>query len=292
MEIDVVFAADRAYLPHFATAASSLVWNCSVQRIFLISDTADERVSQTLEAVADSAGKRAPELVVFEPPAETAGYSVSGHISAAAFWRIHLAELLPRDVQYALYLDSDLVITGDLITRCAEELSAPGENNPLVWAVEESSSHSLEKFGLEQGSYFNSGVLLLNMARWRDEAFGERLELLNQKVGGQLDWWDQDLLNIAINHDWQEFGHWANGILGKRAPDNLVVHFNGRDKPWHLGSSDPDAALYFFYRKKTLFWPMKKELSLSTFLVRLLPNWLNTLIKRTKRAVSNIRHST
>jgi lipopolysaccharide biosynthesis glycosyltransferase len=109
----------------------------------------------------------------------------------------------------------------------------------------------LEKFG---GRYFNSGVMLINLDRWRrDDMSGECERILLERPH-DVKFWDQCLLNFACR-PWLEisieynFYYGVAAKLAKRfavqrrrfraiASNPAIFHFVGPNKPWNKEPSD------------------------------------------------------
>ena len=113
---------------------------------------------------------------------------VSGHVTVAAYFRLIIPELLPHQFRKVIYLDSDLIVNQDLSHLWDVEI---GENYLL--AVQDvmipyvSSQEGLVNY-IELGippsyKYFNSGVLVLNLEKWRTNDISTRvIEYLEQRV--------------------------------------------------------------------------------------------------------------
>jgi hypothetical protein len=88
-------------------------------------------------------------------------------------------------------------------------------------------------------SYFNSGVLLIDGARWakRDVA-GEAIAFF-ARFGATASLPDQDFLNFAFRDDWQPLSprwNFQSGSLAAGLRDAVkpaIIHFTGGLKAWH-----------------------------------------------------------
>lgn len=91
----------------------------------------------------------------------------SKRISMATYYRCILSKLLPTDIDRLLYLDCDIVIVGDI----SEYWNTPLSDETGVAAVadmgcDEAARYEILKYPMED-SYFNAGVLLINLNYWR-----------------------------------------------------------------------------------------------------------------------------
>ena len=159
-----------------------------------------------------------------------------------------------RDSSVAAVYDSGII--GD---------TAPGLDIPT-----EKWLHSI---GVENGRYFNSGVLLVNLDYWREEGLMSKALDYISKNGSKLVFYDQDVLN-ALLHDCKLFLPFRynvqDGFLRRKRrirPESIaaldqellhpvIIHYTGGKKPWQYKSQHPYKGLYFHYLDLT---PWKGE---------------------------------
>jgi lipopolysaccharide biosynthesis glycosyltransferase len=176
--------------------------------------------------------------------------------SKAAYLRLLIGDLLPADQERAIYLDSDIVVCGDVLPlwRC-------GLGDRVIGAVpcrfaESHQDWFRERLEMdEQAIYFNSGVLLIDLMKWRAQEIGPRalkfLALKPDKVTNP----DQCALNHVINgrycilHREWNFQDAMIGQQSDRTPK--IIHFNGDRKPWHYMCSHPERFRYLNYLAQT-----------------------------------------
>src|SRR5262249_44225277 len=92
------------------------------------------------------------------------------HVTTTVNSKLFIVELLPPDVHRVLYLDCDIIVRGDV-----EGLWNYDLYDSVVGAVEDPNMHYKEKLGLLPGQpYFNAGVLLVDLDRWRAGRVGPR----------------------------------------------------------------------------------------------------------------------
>lgn len=188
-------------------------------------------------------------------------------IPASAYYRIYTAELLP-EVNRVLYLDCDLICTGDIRAMWATEL-----DNNLIGAIEDAGYVSrLDEMDIEVNShlYFNSGVMLIDLQRWREENITDKvMEFINQ-YPEKLKYHDQDALNAVLADRWkylhpkynmqsrlirreQQHPVPALEVWAEEARQNpVLIHYSGRSKPWIESGVRPHPLkkAYFKYASK------------------------------------------
>ena len=271
-----------------ATALYSLLeHNKHLGRIFLISNESSADRDLLVTTIWEDFGKEL-EVIHVEEPKLRLVYT-SGHVTEAAYLRFLLGDVLPLALSTVLYLDSDLVIMGELTAVLPPEflISAKETDSrgwPLIWAVSEHGQEHLAEAGLAGKGYFNSGVMAINLLRWRKSGSGEKLFAAEEKHRDALKWWDQDVFNIALSGDWEEMSPLLNGTVGNRHTESRIIHFNSHRKPWMIGSNRSDWNLYRHYRAKTPFPLPKQEFKLLAVVKNLAPNWVLNSYKKFSRS--------
>ncbi|XP_057964752.1 probable galacturonosyltransferase-like 4 [Malania oleifera] len=190
--------------------------------------------------------------------------------------RIYLADIIPVEVQRVIYLDSDLVVVDDVGKLWEAEMGGK-----VVAAPEYCHANFTEYFtsafwgdsglaGTFEGRrpcYFNTGVMVMDVNKWRRGSYTEKVEewmgVQKQKRIYQLGSLPPFLLVLAgditaVDHRWNQHGLGGDNIEGKcrslhPGPISLL-HWSGKGKPWlRLDSRKPCAvdhlwAPYDLYR--------------------------------------------
>ena len=175
--------------------------------------------------------------------------------------RMFLTELLPQDIERALYLDADTLVLSPLDALFAMSLGdkvAAAAPDPQAMRVANGRDvrNNRDLFDPSQ-SYFNSGVLLLDLKAWKRLDIAGTIETLAKTGVLSRLYYDQDLLNLMLRGHWLEldrlwnvtYPHDAHQILGPH-----ILHFTGTDKPWHLLSKVGYARLYRHVMTNDMFY--------------------------------------
>ncbi|XP_028779998.1 probable galacturonosyltransferase-like 1 [Neltuma alba] len=169
--------------------------------------------------------------------------------------RNYLANLLPPSVRKVVYLDSDLVLVDDIAKLAATPLgshsvlAAPEYCNanftyyftPSFWS---NPSLSLT-FSGRRACYFNTGVMVIDLKRWREGDYTRKIEewmeLQKRMRIYELGSLPPFLLvfagNIApVDHRWNQHGLGGDNFRGlcrelHPGPASLL-HWSGKGKPW------------------------------------------------------------
>lgn len=270
--MDIAFAADRAYLPHAAAMVRSVLAHVAPEdvRLHLLHHPALAPADlHRLELmVTDLGGSLTCHGI---DDSRLAGLPATGRISAVMWYRIFLPDLLPAAAR-ALYLDCDIVAADDLTPLAHVDLD--GRAVGAVHNVPYGGADDATRVGLDpMARYFNSGVLVMDLDRWREREITNRLVAFALAEADRLVFPDQDALNVVLGDDRAVLDpRWncqntlfhspeAGEVFGAAAvraacASPALVHFEGPAlaKPWHYLSRHPYRAVYLQHRAATP-WP-------------------------------------
>lgn len=171
-----------------------------------------------------------------------------GYLSISAYYRFLMSSLFP-DLEKILYIDCDVIATTSL-----RELFDTNLTEFYAGMIKDTSCEANQKrLGLKTDEiYYNSGVLLANLKKWREDGIEKRLF---DSLDEGLD--DQDLLNIILkekikpmDETWNYQGKAKN--YKEKTPPKLI-HFITAYKPWRTGSKQSFNKEYFKALKGTPF---------------------------------------
>lgn len=205
--------------------------------------------------------------------------------------RLFLPELL-EDTARALYLDSDTLVLSSLDPLWREDL-AGCPVGAVANVVEPAAREHIRELGISYpGGFFNSGVLLLDLARMRAEGSVDELVRYARSHWDELQWPDQDTLNTVLKDHWHRihprwnaqnsfwsWREWAVEVFGERqwaeaTRDPGIRHFEGPSlaKPWHYLCLAPHRDAYLETQARTP-WAGEpiQEKTASTVMISWLP---------------------
>ncbi|CAN1181463.1 Probable galacturonosyltransferase-like 3 [Linum perenne] len=168
--------------------------------------------------------------------------------------RIYLADLLPSTVRRIIYFDSDLVVVDDVaklwgINLGAQVLGAPEYcyANFTTYFTERfwSNPEYATSFRGRRPCYFNTGVMVIDLWKWRDGKYTEKLEvwmrIQKKERIYELGSLPPFLLVFAgnvegVEHRWNQHGLGGDNLQGlcrdlHPGPVSLL-HWSGKGKPW------------------------------------------------------------
>lgn len=320
----VLVAADENYVRPLAvtlhSAASALGPERQLHVILLdggISESSLEGLRETLVGL--------PVGISTLPisAAETRDLVTSHHITHTAYFRLLAGRLLPRELEKVIYLDSDVLVQEDLTElwelplgnhyclaasdiacpfvdayealRCQPEIAA---SIPYLAAI--SPIPNWKALGLDGAApYFNSGVMVLNLQRWREESIEQRLLACLRDNASHVWCWDQYALNVVFADHWGPLpARWNQGVHIFEYPDEqhspipldefrqmrdnpAVIHFTTEFKPWKYEPYHPLRDQFFDELDETAWrgWrPDKPPFQLRTWWDRQAVKWIRKWI--------------
>ena len=245
MRKSIVLAADNAYLiPLETTIKSVLYHNRDVDFYILNSDIAPEwfkLLGRKMEVVNSTIHNVHFDKELFE------GYKTGPHLNYASYFRFFATEVVESDK--VLYLDSDIIVTGELSTLFEIDLKGY-----FIGAVDDVYAYEGRKSG------FNSGVLLMHVAKWKEHSIVNSLLELAAGQNQAVHLGDQSILNIYFEDNWLALDKTYNYMVGadtfrldqecERLDNNppVIVHFASHDKPWNTYSISRLRELWWTYR--------------------------------------------
>ncbi len=231
--IQVATATDGGYLPYLAVLCATLGRSRAAGVEVVLSvlyrdvDPADrERVGSV------AAGIDVRWYEVGDALAGSRGAHLAAFAGRPQYFRCLLADLLPADVTRVIYLDADTLVRSDLTALWRTDLAgAP------VGAVVDSlgtvrgAIDRWRELGLDGDSpYFNSGVLLIDLAAWRARDAGwaavrrsaaDRDHLL---AAGRWPQHDQYGLNVVFHRRWRHLAPTWNWFTYQPYRPAAVLH--------------------------------------------------------------------
>lgn len=261
--LNVFFAVDKKFLIHFTVTLTSLLENNKdlTITVYIIHDMED---TSELQNIIDFLNKKykVTLLSVFVDNSIFKTFQVVHYISKATYFRFLFADILPENISSGLYLDCDIVITGSLKEIVESNFTDKNKGECGVLAVSDKGEkleiERLKKtLSIETDTYFNAGVMYVNLKKWREEKVGNKLIQIADKYKDLLVWSDQDVLNIYFKNNCGKLKDTYNMFTSKMLTQMpVVIHFSGSSKPWHYLNDHPYKAQYWKYLNLT---PFKNE---------------------------------
>ena len=282
--VPVVFAADDNYVPQLTTTVYSAMKNADPSYFYDVVVLQRNIAWDKQERLRDFF-KQFPNMSLrfTNVERELSGHDLStnnAHISIETYYRFLIQKLLPF-YDKVLYLDSDIVINGDIAKLYNTDLQGKllGAIRDIDFLANLNVKHG-KRMGYAKNvlkmknpyDYFQAGVLVLNTKAMR-ERYTIR-QWLTYASNPAFIYNDQDVLNahcegevLYLPWEWNVV-HDCGGRVGNlfvQAPNDIydaymrsrnnpqIIHYAGFQKPW----TDPDcdfASIYWRYARETPFY--------------------------------------
>ena len=267
--IPIFFTVDDNYTPYLAVVLSSIIDNCSKDYHYVIkilyTNISETNKKKIAKYESTDFNIEFVDLNYYTDKIKDKLYT-RDYYTSTTYFRLFIPELYPQ-YDKAIYLDSDMVVTGDISKLYNEKL---GKN--LLGAVPDQSVYATPEFqeyvekvvGMSTyKSYFNAGMLLMNLDELRKYKFQEKFMYLLSTVKYTVAQ-DQDYLNRLtkgrvklLDDSWNVM---PLPVMEKRSGKDLnIIHYNHTFKPWHTDNILYEE--YFWkYAKRTSFYDQIKRI--------------------------------
>lgn len=242
---------------------------------------------------------------------------VPNTIAISAYSRLFLAEIIPNNIDKILYIDCDTIINNDLY----EMWSIPIENN-LIGGVLDTlpNNDSKSAIGISNNEgYINSGVLLINLKKWREDKIQEKFINFLLKHNGNVHHHDQGIINAVcknklilhpkynLSSSYLSHPYWLlkktntpfytqNEVMdAQNSP--VIIHFTEGfyNRPWIANSKHPLAYIFEKYWKMSnwgeiIYRPDKrsKAVKILSWSFLNLPHWAYNMISNSISLIHKI----
>lgn len=276
-ELHLACAARGRYVEHSATMLRSVLVNAdglAVRVHYLCEPELSDGHATAITAMVEDLGGSISFLAIDEE--QVRDLPSQPEFTTAMWYRILLPELLPLQDR-VLYLDIDTLVVDSLDPLWRTDLS--GSYVAAVSNVfQHNHAHRPAELGLPPSqSYFNSGVLLMNLDQMRRDDCASRVRKCAASRAVALEWPDQDALNlvlgdrrVSLHPRWNcmnsivtleasvdEFGA---ALVEEARSRPAIRHFEGpgANKPWHY-LCDLDGREAYLEQREQTPWPPRPE---------------------------------
>ena len=259
--IPIFFAIDDGYIPFLAVAIKSLIENASKEYEYIIkvlhTNVKENNVRKIKKFETENVNIEFVNLSYYIKKVQDKLYT-RDYYTNTTYFRMFLPELYPQ-YDKVLYLDSDIVVLGDISqlynTEIGTNLVAAAPDD-IIQYNKVFQEYAEKVVGVvKYQNYFNAGILLMNLDQLRKFNFQDKFLYLLGTVKFSVAQ-DQDYLNrlckgrvTLINSQWDVMPV-VNRKINKE--DIKIIHYNFAYKPWRF--EDVQYKEYFWeYARKTEF---------------------------------------
>lgn len=288
LTVPIAFCADENYATYIPTLMLSVLEDASPENHYSFYLFYDSISDETLKVIQDEiVGYSNASINVINVGNVIAqhkeNFVTNQYLSSAAYARFFIPDLLPQHDRI-LYVDIDILVNADV----AQLYEQPLDNHILGVIADGYFEERVIKNTFNTGDYFynvlklpkeyyyfNSGILLINAKKWRDEGYTQKcLDALDKLKTPMFN--DQCVLNYTCADDvfylpmaWNyRCGYKPADLSGSEKFEQIknwvkeawahpkIVHFMGERKPWHLiqNETDPEDLISDDYSKRATQW--------------------------------------
>lgn len=277
----LVLGGDDNYAVPMAVTLYSSLRHCTANlpvAVYILDGGISSDSKQRLEHIALRAAPRVEiHWIPVTPESVPHGMHSTPWLNDTAFLRLLIPDVLPDHCTRALYLDSDLVVQDDLMEIWRVPFDGAAilavQDAGVPYVSDRRGIPSYGSMGLSATSpYFNSGVMMLNVPRWRTERIGQQVIDYLHAHTHKNHFGNQDGLNAVLAHDWKPLSalwnvpsfiqapYWARNVRAWADSDFLremralrtclsaaarIIHYAGPKKPWHWANPSPLQRIWY-----------------------------------------------
>lgn len=251
---------------------------------------------------------------------EMLGIDVPATISITSYARLFLPSILPLEVEKVLYIDCDILFTDNIRPFYDTELE-----NTLVGGIQDLLLCGIyrNEIGISSTEpYFNAGILLIPLKRWRQENLQQSFLDYLLAHNGNVFHHDQGIINavcagrktvcpprynVISNYFTYPYSilkktsslQYTKEVYYEARKHPAIIHYTGviYGRPWENICCHPYKDLFNVYKASTIYknLPLKHiELSpiaeLECRMYHALPFWAYTLFIKALFCASHIKH--
>ena len=286
--IQIVFAADANYAMPLAVAMCSAARSCDISHRIIFNvlyDNFDSDLKERVQVSLASTGRSNATINWIRTGTGSLAQLkiANSYLTPMIYARLLIPQVLGVEVSRALYLDCDIVVLDNIAVLWETNL-----DHQVIGAVTDHIGNVSSRRGLlnyrELGmsptaKYFNSGVLLIDLDKWRVKKISERAFEYVRTYRDIIQMEDQEALNAVLYGAWKELPIQWNWQIEHRkqrkrtlqstcqtaGEKRSIVHFTTEEKPWRPGCDYEERQLFFEHLDHTEWagWrvPLTKELS-------------------------------
>jgi len=245
--INILVTLDENYIPQLNIMLYSLLYSnpdCNFKVYLLHSSIPDAALTET-RSILDGAGELIPvqakDIGLDDAP-------TTSRYPKEIYYRIFAAKYLPEDVDKVLYLDPDIIVNGSIkelyeLNMDEYYFAACSHIRRMLHVYNEL------RLGMDEESpYINSGVMLMNLKKLREEQdYQEVLDFVEKKKK-LLSLPDQDIISTlygskiyplsTFRYNMTELLYMFHSRQEKSLTidwirkHSVFIHYCGRNKPW------------------------------------------------------------
>ncbi|MCM1234203.1 MAG: glycosyltransferase family 8 protein [Ruminococcus flavefaciens] len=284
--MNILYASDNNFSEIMGISILSLFENnkdVEDIRIYIVNDNISEDNCRKIESIFTKYNRTMPIWKAIRSINEVLKVEVyEDRFSQTQFARLFLEKIIDKNDERILYLDCDTIVHDSL-----KELWDMPLNGKMGAVLADAFSPLYRaNIGLEKNDLmFNSGVMLIDMVKWREEFVGHQLRAFIRAHRGMVQQGDQGVLNAVLSKKVCVFSPRYNLVTNYsaftygdmmlyRKPVNIyseeeieeakvepcIIHYTSSfmvARPWENGAEHPYKKVWDYYKSIS---PWKEEI--------------------------------
>jgi len=269
MEMSICFATNDRYAPHAATLITSIMENKSSEDELSFHFFSDQTTLAIQNVFREMSQKLDFQLTIYEISDDQFADLPVFAGSRTAYFRLAMHRMLPKSLNKILYLDCDMIVMTSLKELYTVNISG-------YYAAVVASALRVPHLSVDY-PYFNSGMILFNLEKYRNENMENHAIQFGCEHHGLLWCADQEILNYIFKGNvvymplkWNMMlykerfeAHWLWGFekypytdeeLHEAETSPSIIHYVTVRKPWLADSDHPHREIYWEYARKAPFY--------------------------------------
>ncbi|WP_026503650.1 glycosyltransferase family 8 protein [Butyrivibrio sp. NC3005] len=321
--MNIIYATDDNYSFLAGVSIESLFENnkdAGEINVYILDDGISDNNKEQLKLVSNKYGRNlfyvnVKDFIEQISSITTVSYNLENKISFTAYARFFIDKLLPN-LEKAIYIDCDTLVVGNLNNLYEYEIPIEYTLGMAVDCTQREYVKSLEI--PENSLYYNSGVMLINIDRWKKGNYTDKILKHMKEVRGNYPLVDQDIINVVLNkyifkiplcynvqspnfmyktyksicraYGLEEKNYYSKEEHKMALSKPVVVHFSGSSfiRPWYCNSNHPMKKIYMDYYQNSVFYDesfynsnkynANKSVVIRYLMYKLLPKSINGIV--------------
>ena len=198
MKSIVVYSTDETYVKLTAVSIYSLLLHNPDTKIAILADEISEKSRNLLSDLTNKFDTHLHIIDIKKELQDVKSTGAGSYVSFSAYSRLFIPKLLGDDANRAIYIDGDTLVTGDLQPLTEFDL----QRKPFAIGYDCLHNSYKKLIGVSPSvSYFNSGVLVMDLQEWQKRQCTERIFDYMKNVRHDLMFGDQDYFSLVLADD-------------------------------------------------------------------------------------------
>ncbi len=272
--IPIFYACDDNFVKYTAVSLVSLKENASREHryhVHVLHTNISEQMQKVILDMQDENFTVSFDEVTEYLESISESLPLRHYYTRTTYFRLFIAQMFPQ-YDKAIYIDSDTVVKGDI-----SELYSTEMGDFLVGACHEQAMEQVDVYGtyaekvvgVSRHSFFNAGVMLMNLDMWRK---GHLLDRFTRALGEYnfTVTQDEDYLNLIC----KDRVIWLDNRWNTAVAENFeynydieqayIIHYIMVNKPWHYDNCRCADVFWHYARKTSVYEVLCAELKAYT----------------------------